>query len=212
MSASARMTTPGSSDDSKVHVYNATTDQWDLGRTCPDFYKSGYVLTSGTLHTNTQAGTLAEGRLHVFPMQLGRRMSFDRLYVFATVGGSTGAVVRMVAYAHTNGMPGALLADTGQIAATGTGALGESAAVSFSAGPGVVWLGTVVQGAAVTRPQLLVGIDQGINLPLPIEVASINQYGASGYYADIGTGSPPSSWSSSPSPIGQMAVVWARMV
>lgn len=210
MSSSAKITTPvAGTNNNHVPIYNGGTDTWDLANPVPDFYVSGQVLDSGLTGFNNNT-IPTEGRLTIYPVRLGRRLSFDRLYSYITVAGSAGAVVRFVAYAHTNGAPGALLAEASGVVATGTGAIFGT--VSFTAGPGVMWVGAAVQGAASTRPTMSTGSAIANLAGLCYPTTQINQFVNLGFYTDIAAGAAPGTWSATTVNGSDVPKVWARMV
>lgn len=108
-----------------------------------DFYVSGYY-SLGWDHPGSFSGySLVTGRLIMRPIIIGARRSFDRIGVQVTTAAAAGGTIRLGLYSHGAGKPNALLADSGSIASTTTGA--KEAVISVTLDRGIYWIGMVAQ-------------------------------------------------------------------
>lgn len=105
-------------------------------------------------HATATSATLGTGTLRLAPWVVEQTLKVDRMGAEVTVIGDAGSKFRIGIYADTGNLyPGALLLDAGQIA-------GDSATVqditisTLTLGPGLYWLGGVVQTVTTTQPTM----------------------------------------------------------
>jgi hypothetical protein len=107
---------------------------------------------SASNNASTSA-SLGNGTLRVAPLYIPNACTLAAIAAEVTGAGSTGSVVRLGIYNDNgSGFPGSLLLDAGTI--NGTSATVQSISISQALGPGLYWIGGVLQGAPVTDPTL----------------------------------------------------------
>jgi hypothetical protein len=95
------------------------------------------------------SAALTDGTLAVMPFFVGETRTFDRIGIYVTAGGSAGAQVRFAVYGNgADNQPGALVLDSGALAATAEAYL--EATISQALDAGLYWIGAVGQAAPVT--------------------------------------------------------------
>lgn len=129
-----------------------------------------YYNPPGGLGTTQPAES--EGRYELFVVP--RAVTVDRIGIHVTTAGTAGAVVRLGIYLDN----GNLLLDAGTVDATTTG--WKEIAIDQALPAGLVFPIAVVQGGAISRPQLrsLSGYSMGIGFA---DAASVIGAGGSGY-------------------------------
>lgn len=121
---------------------------------------AGYPSSYRTLHwfvadSDVTTGIPAEGTLPLNIIMFPSGGTITDVAVEVTVAGSAGAVIRIGVYADDgNNGPSTLLVDAGTVDATTTGVktLTLATPITIPSTGRKVWVGAVVQGAAVTRP------------------------------------------------------------
>lgn len=97
--------------------------------------------------------------LQVSPITFSRPVTLQKLGMRVAAAGSRGSKFRLGIYADDNGMPGALLFDSGKSGSTIDGTVASSSITSVpctkSLLPGTYWIGGVLQGATGTGPKAL---------------------------------------------------------
>lgn len=174
-------------------------------------YKSGTYIGSsapaGNITTQPANGDL---RLSPLVINTGNSVAFDKLSTYVATGGSTGALARIVIYSDNGyGYPGALLHDSGQIAATtSTAEVTEAAFAGITLAPGLYWVGVVTQGAPTTAP-IYVGVS-GRSPFVGRQNVQAASGTATGYNATGITGAPPSTWTATAAVVGSAVDVLLR--
>jgi hypothetical protein len=110
-----------------------------------------YYLPGATLTLN--AAIIGEALLVAVPFYIGRDCTLDRIGVDVSTIGTSPGVVRLGLYADdvtTPGIPGALILDAGT--QDGTAANFNPLTINQAVTSSVIWVASVTQGAAGTRP------------------------------------------------------------
>lgn len=105
---------------------------------------------SGPVGQSLSTAIPTEAQLRLLPVFLPPA-TWDRIRSEVTVVGTAGALIRLgLYYDDGTGVPGALALDAGTI--DGTSATAQEINVNLTLPGGLYWIGSVVQGAALTRP------------------------------------------------------------
>lgn len=123
-------------------------------------YKAGAYIGSAAPAGNITTQPV-NGDLRLTPLIIdtgSASVAFDRLSTYVATAGGTGAKARLVIYADTGfGYPGALVHDSGQLAAETSTTEVLEALSGFALAPGVYWAGVVTQGTPSPAP-IYVGV------------------------------------------------------
>jgi hypothetical protein len=92
----------------------------------------------GSQLATVRATATFSGNIKLVPFLIPASTTFDQISFEVTSSAATG-VARAVVYSDNNGVPGALLADGGNIAASSNGL--KTAAISLTLAPGLYWIG-----------------------------------------------------------------------
>jgi hypothetical protein len=116
--------------------------------------------TSGTFQ-------LTNNSMRVYPWIVPNAVTLSAIGVEVTTAGNAGAVIRLGIYAHDPaiGMPNALVADFGTVAADAVAS--PEITISQALTPGVYWIAHVPQNAATTAPTVRAN---GTSWPAPIQL------------------------------------------
>lgn len=109
-----------------------------------------YPTSPGGVSSTT---TLGVGNLRVSPWLVTQTISLAALLVDIGTAGEAGAKYRMGIYSSTNGYPGALVVDTGQVAADAAGVIAGNIS-TLTLTPGLYWIGGAVQTVVTTQPSV----------------------------------------------------------
>ena len=172
-------------------------------------HKAGWYLIAGT--PGNSDAIPSEAVLNVVPLPpLTVARAFDRISVFSTLAGTSGAVVRLGIYASdSGGQPDALVLDAGTVDGTATGILAIT--ISQTLQPGNYWLASVVQGGAGTRTKLAnSGATQSESRLVLGGNNTWNQYGQNGYLRNSVSGALPATFGTPTSTSGQTTLVALR--
>lgn len=139
------------------------------------------------------------GRFMLYPVYFDRAKTLVQIGVKVVTAGSAGAVVRPVIYnSNADGMPGTLLVDGGQLAATTTGDKVATISQVIAANT-IYWIGVGNQGAPTTLPiWQMFPENAGVTVPFPDN--GVDDMGNAYRYTGI-TGAPPSLASTAPAAI-----------
>jgi hypothetical protein len=165
-----------------------------------------YTTVPGLQIQQAGTGFVVDGQLRVRRWQFANAGTINQFYLQLSGSGTTGvAKVRFVIYADSGGYPGALILDTGQVAADSNPALATvSQALSAQTD---YWIGYIFQGAPATNPILdgassvsgyqTVPSANRSRLDGGRATATIQGYAATGY---TGTTAAPSTFPASQTP------------
>lgn len=137
------------------------------------------------------SGTPNEGRLIAESIWLPSN-AISNLGSFVVTGGAAGAVIRFGIYDDVNGVPTNLLLDAGTAAATANSTLVSVAASLTPSTAGWYWFVSAVQGAAASRPAVVVRASSTTRPNIYASGTSPNGFGQGGWYRDSVTGALPS--------------------
>lgn len=126
-------------------------------------FRSGwYTLLGNNLGTSN---TLGNGSLRLYPAEIPMPIRINRIGAEITAAGDVGCVLRMAVYLDDGtGIPGIPLADAGTITADAVGVFEN--VIDLPVSPGVLWVGGVVQGVAVTQPTVRVVVAPAVETGL----------------------------------------------
>lgn len=114
------------------------------------FASGHYYETVATSSLGANALTNQQLRLH--PVTFYRRTAITKLTAEVTLAGESGSKYRLGIYNDSNGLPGTVFCDGGQI--DGTSATVQEVTVAVTCLPGTYWFGGAVQSASTTPPTM----------------------------------------------------------
>lgn len=116
-------------------------------------WRSGrfYSMFSNTYLSNRDVSNPGAGVLVACPVFIPNACTLDRLAVAISAAGAAGSISRLGLYADSNGLPGALLVDTGSFA-TDVTTLGTRTISYAVPGPGLYW--TAFLSSTATTPSI----------------------------------------------------------
>ena len=160
----------------------------------------GKWVNAPTQASGTQAYSNGAALIHAVSLPKCR---IDGLAANVGFEGSAGARVRCVAWADSNGLPGAVVADTGRLPADVVGggpAIGT--VTTFQHPGGRLWLAAIPQGAPATNPQLFFTAGAGDAFPSNTVAGSQAVSALSKTILDAPGNNPATNadWTLSPSP------------
>lgn len=115
----------------------------------PSLVTGSYYFTASPSATGT-SNALGVGTLRAVPWLVTNPVSLVRIGAEVSTVGEAGSKVRLGIYSDTNGKPGALVLDAGQI--NGDSATVQEVTIAQTLAPGLYWVAAVVQTVTTTQP------------------------------------------------------------
>lgn len=144
---------------------------WRMSPVAPALaqHRSGYYYYASSPSSSATSATQGIGFLKAAPYVVDTPLTLARLGAEVTTVGDVGCKVRLGIYADSNGYPGPLLLDAGQIA--GDVAAAQELTATTVLGVGVYWFAVAVQSVITTQPTLRVVSGWFPPAPVPIGTA-----------------------------------------